>query len=99
MWGIRFREYIVITFYVEHFMDSITIYCTMIWNIVAIWLANLLWKSTKLASYTYHKVIVTIIKSIFIKIKMIRIIYDSFIICFLKTMALSGIWSITPCNS
>lgn len=72
MWGIRFREYTIIIFYVEPFMDSITIYCTMMF-----------WKATKLASYTYQKIIVTIIKSVFIKIKimitMIRI-YDIFII-------------------
>jgi hypothetical protein len=52
-------------------MNNVRIYCALIWNVIVLWLANLILKATKptkLTGYTYYEIIV-VMKTISAKIK------------------------------
>jgi hypothetical protein len=77
-WWICFREYVFVTFYQHSSMDCVKIYCALIKRMDSLIQMNLIRQATKLAIYTYHKVIVVIIMNSMVQIK-IWVICNTFV--------------------
>ena len=68
-WWICFWEYVFVTFYQHSSMDSVRIYCALIKRMDSLTQMNLIRQATKLAIYTYHKVIVVILMNSMARLK------------------------------